>query len=140
MSKFYLGGGSSEAAEFSAKHAHVHLFWGDTVERIESNIYQIRKLASKYKREREIGFGMRLQIICRETEAEAWAVAEGLIKNVTDDQKNIIKNSSEYENYSKETNKKISDNMYQSYDYLLNEKYKVKINQKTLERVKNYYR
>ena len=34
----------------------------------------------------------------------------------------------------------ISDNMYQSYDYLLNEKYKVKINQKTLERVKNYYR
>ena len=89
--KFYLGGGSSEAAEFSAKHAHVHLFWGDTVERIKSNISQIRKLARKYKREREIGFGMRLQIICRETEAEAWAVAEGLIKNVTDDQKNIIK-------------------------------------------------
>ena len=34
---------------------------------------------------------MRLLIICRETEAEAWTVAEGLIKNVTDDQKNIIK-------------------------------------------------
>ena len=30
--------------------------------------------------------------------------------------------------------------MYSSYDYLLNKKYKVKINQKTLERVKNYYR
>ena len=52
---------------------------------------QIRTLASKYERENEIGFGMRLQIICRETESEAWAVAEGLIKNVTDDQKNIIK-------------------------------------------------
>ena len=79
-------------ARFSAKHAHVHLFWGDTVERIKSNISQIRKLARKYKREREIGFGMRLQIICRETEAEAWTVAEGLIKNVTDDQK-IYKNT-----------------------------------------------
>ena len=32
------------------------------------------------------------------------------------------------------------DNMYSSYDYLLNKKYKVKINQKTLERVKNYYK
>jgi len=63
-----------------------------------------------------------------------------LAKVIKSIQKNIIKNSSEYENYSKETNKKISDNMYQSYDYLLNEKYKVKINQKTLERVKNYYR
>ena len=30
--------------------------------------------------------------------------------------------------------------MYSSYDALLNKKYKVKINQKTLERVKNYYR
>ena len=89
--KFYLGGGSPEAADFSAKHAHVHLFWGDTVDRIKSNMAQIRTLARKYERENEIGFGMRLQIICRETESEAWAVAEGLIKNVTDDQKNIIK-------------------------------------------------
>jgi len=30
--------------------------------------------------------------------------------------------------------------MFSSYDLLLNKKYKVKINQKTLERVKNYYR
>ena len=29
--------------------------------------------------------------------------------------------------------------MYGSYDLFLNEKYKVKINQKTLERVKNYF-
>ena len=36
--------------------------------------------------------------------------------------------------------KKMMNNMYSSYDYLLNKKYKVEINQKTLERVKNYYR
>lgn len=89
--KFYLGGGSAEAAEFSAKHSNVHLFWGDTVERIGRNIQHIRSLAGKYKREAEIGFGMRLQIICRQNEAEAWAVAEGLVQNVTDDQKNVIK-------------------------------------------------
>ena len=63
-----------------------------------------------------------------------------LAKVIKSNQKNIIKNSNEYENYNKEANKKMMDNMYSSYDYLLNKKYKVKINQKTLERVKNYYR
>ena len=55
-------------------------------------------------------------------------------------QRNIVKNSDEYTNYNNQTNKKMRDNMYSSYDFLLNKKYKVKINQKTLERVKNYYR
>ena len=63
-----------------------------------------------------------------------------LAKVIQSNQKNIIKNSNEYENYNKEANKKMMNNMYSSYDYLLNKKYKVKINQKTLERVKNYYR
>ena len=63
-----------------------------------------------------------------------------LAKVIQSNQKNIIKNSNEYENYNKEANKKMMNNMYLSYDYLLNKKYKVKINQKTLERVKNYYR
>ena len=32
--KFYLGGGSRQAWEVSAKHSDVHLFWGDLPERI----------------------------------------------------------------------------------------------------------
>ena len=53
---------------------------------------------------------------------------------------NIGKDTKEYENYNDEANEKMKNNMYSSYDFLLNKKYKVKINQKTLERVKNYYR
>ena len=30
--------------------------------------------------------------------------------------------------------------MYTSYDFYLNNKYKIKINEKTLERVKNYFK
>jgi len=63
-----------------------------------------------------------------------------LARIIKSNQKNIKKNSNEYENYNNEANKKIKNNMYSSYDYLLNIKYKVEINQKTLERVKNYYR
>ena len=55
-------------------------------------------------------------------------------------QKNIVKSSKEYKNYNDKSNQKMKNNMFSSYDLLLNKKYKVKINQKTLERVKNYYR
>ena len=51
-----------------------------------------------------------------------------------------IRVSDEYKIFNSEANKKIKDKMYSSYDLLLNNKYKVKINQKTLERVKNYYK
>lgn len=88
--KFYLGGGSGQAAELSAKHSDVHLFWGDTVEHIASSMADIRARAAKHNREDEIGFGMRLQIICREDEDEAWGVAEDLVRNVTDEQREVI--------------------------------------------------
>lgn len=89
--RFYLGGGSREAWEISAKHADVHLFWGDTVERIESNMRDIRALAARHGREKRIGFGMRLQIVCRESEEEAWAAAHALVAGVTDAQTRFIK-------------------------------------------------
>ena len=63
-----------------------------------------------------------------------------LAKVIKSHQENIVKSSNEFANYNNKANKKIRDNMYSSYDYLLNKKYKIKINQKTLERVKNYYR
>lgn len=76
---FFLGGGSEQAAEISAKHSSTHLFWGDYPERIAEQIKEMRQRAAKYGREDEISFAMRLQIICRETEEEAWAAADALI-------------------------------------------------------------
>ncbi len=89
--RFYLGGGSAQAWEISAKHADVHLFWGDTVERIGANMRDIRALAARHGREHAIGFGMRLQIVCRETEEEAWAAAHALVEGVTEGQTRFIK-------------------------------------------------
>lgn len=83
--KFYLGGGSREAWEMSAKHSDVHLFWGDHPDSIRTQMGQIREIAGKYGREQQIGFGMRLQIICRETEKDAWAAADTLIASATRD-------------------------------------------------------
>jgi alkanesulfonate monooxygenase len=77
---FFLGGGSPQAEEVSAKHSTVHLFWGDKPTVIAERIGRMRKLAAKYGRENALQFGMRLQIVVADTEAEAWENARALVK------------------------------------------------------------
>ncbi len=60
------------------------------------------------------------------------------IKNIYE--KNMIKNSKESKKFANQTNMRIRDNLYISYDLLLNEKYKIQVNEKTLDRMKNYFR
>jgi peptidyl-prolyl cis-trans isomerase D len=62
-----------------------------------------------------------------------------LIKILNISVSHISKSSENYEKYTNLTNVKIRDSMYMSYDFHLNNKYKVKINKKTFERVKNYF-
>jgi alkanesulfonate monooxygenase len=89
--KFYLGGGSRQAWEMSAKHSDVHLFWGDLPERIAANIAEIREMARAHGRENAIGFGMRLQVICREDERDAWEAADILVRDASERQKQEMK-------------------------------------------------
>ena len=49
--RFYLGGGSRQAWEISAKHSDVHLFWGDTYERIRANMAEIKTMAAAHGRQ-----------------------------------------------------------------------------------------
>lgn len=81
--KFYLGGGSRQAWELSARHSNVHLMWGDYPERIAAQIAELRRMAAAHGRHDDLGLGMRLQIICRETEEEAWAAAHKLVEGVS---------------------------------------------------------
>lgn len=80
---FFLGGGSPQAAEISAKHSTVHLFWGDKPSVIAGKVKEMRALAAKYGRENAINFGMRLQVICRDTEEAAWEEAYRLISGAS---------------------------------------------------------
>ena len=52
---------------------------------------------------------------------------------------NITKNSDNFSLYKKQANNKIKENINDSYDIFLNSKYKVEVNQQTLDRVKNYF-
>jgi alkanesulfonate monooxygenase len=91
--KFYLGGGSRQAWQLSAQHANVHLFWGDSPDRIARQIAEIRKLAAGHGRRDDIGFGMRLQIICREREEDAWRAAHALVDGASDAHKEMVRNT-----------------------------------------------
>ena len=63
-----------------------------------------------------------------------------LIKIINISVSNISKNSEDFSVYKEQTNIKLRNNIYSSYEFLLNNKYKIKINEKTVERVKNYFR
>ena len=48
--------------------------------------------------------------------------------------------SKDYEKYRYETSIDLKNDIYSTFDYYLNDKYKVEINHQTLERLKNYFR
>ncbi|PXY23376.1 alkanesulfonate monooxygenase [Prauserella coralliicola] len=82
-------GGSSEAAHrVAAKHIDTYLSWGETPEQAEVKVRDVRKLAAGYDRADKIRFGIRLYVIVRETEQEAWAAAKDLYDRM--DEKSII--------------------------------------------------
>ncbi|MDQ0189587.1 FMNH2-dependent alkanesulfonate monooxygenase [Alicyclobacillus cycloheptanicus] len=81
----YFGGSSSIGQAIAAKHVDVYLTWGEPPAQVKEKIETVRALAAKEGR--EVRFGIRLHVIVRETEQEAWAAAEDLIRYVDD---NII--------------------------------------------------
>ena len=61
-------------------------------------------------------------------------------KVINYEERSISENSNEFNAISNEASAENRNEILKSYDYLLNNKYKVIVNEKTLERVKNYFR
>ncbi|WP_454914931.1 FMNH2-dependent alkanesulfonate monooxygenase [Xanthobacter sediminis] len=78
----YFGGSSPAAHELAGKHVDAYLTWGEPVEAVAAKIADVRQKAARHGR--TVRFGVRLHVIVRETEQEAWADAERLISHVTD--------------------------------------------------------
>ncbi|MGN7940639.1 FMNH2-dependent alkanesulfonate monooxygenase [Virgibacillus sp. 6R] len=79
----YFGGSSQIGHEVAAKHIDVYLTWGEPPEKVKEKISHVSKLAKQQGR--TVRFGIRLHVIVRETEEEAWRAANELIKYVDDD-------------------------------------------------------
>lgn len=79
----YFGGSSEAGVEVAGKHVDHYLTWGEPPEAVAQKIVAARAAAAAHGR--TLRFGLRLHLIVRETEAEAWDAADRLISHVTDD-------------------------------------------------------
>jgi len=79
----YFGGSSKVAYGLAARQVDVYLTWGEPPHAVQEKIGAVRRLAEEQGR--SVRFGIRLHVIVRETEQEAWAAANDLIRYVDDD-------------------------------------------------------
>ncbi|MDZ8070824.1 MAG: FMNH2-dependent alkanesulfonate monooxygenase [Nostoc sp. DedQUE08] len=79
----WFGGSSPVAQKIAAKHVDVYLTWGEPPAQVAEKIAAVRRLA--LSEGRTLRFGIRLHVIVRETESEAWDAANDLIKYVDDE-------------------------------------------------------
>ncbi len=83
----YFGGASPAAEAIAAKHADVYLLWGEPPAWVAERVEKMRALAAHH--DRSLRFGIRLHVIAREREADAWAEAERLLSQMPQDQVEI---------------------------------------------------
>ncbi|WP_159717135.1 FMNH2-dependent alkanesulfonate monooxygenase [Geminicoccus flavidas] len=79
----WFDGSSNAALDLAARRIDTYLSWGEPPAQVASKIAAVRtrtRLAG-----REVRFGLRIHLIVRETEAEAWAAADRLIAHLSDD-------------------------------------------------------
>ena len=79
----YLGGSSAAAMQIAAEHVDVYLTWGEPPAQVAEKIAQVRKFAEA--KGRTVRFGIRLHVIVRETNEEAWRAADELIRYIDKD-------------------------------------------------------
>jgi alkanesulfonate monooxygenase len=78
----FFGGSSPEAHELAAQQLDTYLTWGEPPGAVKEKVADIRQRAARYGR--TLSFGIRLHVIVRETEDQAWRAAGELISHLDD--------------------------------------------------------
>lgn len=79
----YFGGSSPAAHELAAEHVDAYLTWGEPPAAVAEKFIDVQRRAKRHGR--KLKLGVRLHVIVRETNDEAWAAAEKLISKLDDD-------------------------------------------------------
>ena len=78
----WFGGSSDDAVELATDQVDTYLTWGEPPAAVKEKIENVRAKAAA--KGRELSYGIRLHVIVRETNEQAWAAAEELIQYVDD--------------------------------------------------------
>jgi len=79
----YFGGSSNAAHDLAAEQVDAYLTWGEPPAEVAKKLADVRERAARHGR--TVRFGIRLHVIVRETEDEAWKAADNLISRLDDD-------------------------------------------------------
>ena len=79
----YFGGSSDAGIDVAVDTVDKYLTWGEPPAQVAEKINRVKAVAAA--RGRKLSFGIRLHVIVRETNAEAWKAADELIQHVTDE-------------------------------------------------------
>jgi alkanesulfonate monooxygenase len=79
----YFGGSSAPAHELAAEQVDTYLTWGEPPAEVAKKVADVKARAARHGR--TVKFGIRLHVIVRETDDEAWRAAESLISRLDDD-------------------------------------------------------
>jgi alkanesulfonate monooxygenase len=82
LPEIYFGGSSAPALPIAAEFADVYLTWGEPPQATAAKIERVREQAGALGR--KVRFGIRLHTISRDTSAAAWAVANEMLADLTD--------------------------------------------------------
>jgi alkanesulfonate monooxygenase len=79
----FFGGSSDAGIRVAAKHIDVYLTLCEPPQMVEEKINKVRKIAAEYGR--ALRFGLWVHVVVRETEDEAWAAANRILKYVDEE-------------------------------------------------------
>ncbi|MBO9685482.1 MAG: FMNH2-dependent alkanesulfonate monooxygenase [Mitsuaria chitosanitabida] len=79
----FFGGSSGPAIDLAAEQVDTYLTWGEPPAAVAQKLDEVRQRAAE--KGRTLEYGIRLHVIVRETEEEAWAAAGDLVKHLDED-------------------------------------------------------
>ncbi|MBB3193654.1 FMNH2-dependent alkanesulfonate monooxygenase [Roseateles terrae] len=79
----FFGGSSEPAHELAAAQVDTYLTWGEPPEAVAQKLADVKARAAA--RGRTLQYGIRLHVIVRETEDEAWRAAAELVQHLDED-------------------------------------------------------
>ncbi|MFV1600308.1 MULTISPECIES: LLM class flavin-dependent oxidoreductase [unclassified Phaeobacter] len=85
----YFGGYSPAALELCGEHCDVYLMWPEKMEDLAGRMQAVHSVAVTYGR--TLDYGLRVHVIVRDTEAEAYEYADHLVSKLDDAQGKAIR-------------------------------------------------
>lgn len=79
----YFGGSSPAAHQLAAEQHDAYLTWAEPLDQVREKIEDVKARAARLGR--RLRYGLRVHLIVRETEEEAWAAADRLISHLSDE-------------------------------------------------------